>query len=273
MFSRTSLLFLIVILVNTYAEKLRIKNGFEAENGRYPYQVYLRHKNALNNIEDGFYCGGSIIHPRFVLTAGHCVNAEEASSVEIVAGSNKLGGIDAVYYQAELFIMHENFTDIENVNYADIALIRLTRDMIFNDRIQPVKLATVDYPYRNGLALTLSGWGRQGIPDRTHLNAIRMRIDDFDRCRRLIADVFLSDSRSPPRMDRSTMCLRPLNVVTGGTCTGDSGGPYVDDAGYQVGVVSWAAGCGEYAIYGISEVATYVPYYAHWIVNKVLSFN
>ena len=46
---------------------LRIIGGREADPGRWPWQVVI-----LNKYREAF-CGGTLIHPRWVLTASHCV--------------------------------------------------------------------------------------------------------------------------------------------------------------------------------------------------------
>ena len=46
------------------------------------------------------------------------------------------------------------------------------------------------------------------------------------------------------------------------SCQGDGGGPMVDHAGKQVGVVSWGIGC---ALAGYPGVFARVSYYADWI--------
>ena len=42
----------------------RIVGGTAAKSGQFPYQVALQ--------LDGFFCGGSIISDRWILTASHC---------------------------------------------------------------------------------------------------------------------------------------------------------------------------------------------------------
>ena len=44
----------------------RIANGVLSQQGQWPWIVHLI-------IASGFQCGGSLIHPQWILTAAHCV--------------------------------------------------------------------------------------------------------------------------------------------------------------------------------------------------------
>lgn len=46
----------------------RIVGGNDAPDGAYPYQVSIKNAKTGNH-----FCGGSIITPKTVLTAGHCI--------------------------------------------------------------------------------------------------------------------------------------------------------------------------------------------------------
>jgi Trypsin len=53
-------------------------------------------------------------------------------------------------------VVHENFNAQTFDN--DIALIELDRDLVFNNYVRPICLATVDFPA--GSTCAVSGWGQ-----------------------------------------------------------------------------------------------------------------
>ncbi|KAH9373272.1 hypothetical protein HPB48_005017 [Haemaphysalis longicornis] len=52
----------------------RIVGGEDAGPLEFPWQVSLRRKVPMINLDRGHTCGGSIINANYVLTAAHCVS-------------------------------------------------------------------------------------------------------------------------------------------------------------------------------------------------------
>lgn len=80
----------------------RIVGGTNADVGEFPYQVSLQLKGLLGG---GHFCGGSIIAPNVILTAGHCVtevSIPPLTHVEVVAGIVSLSNPGANVQQSRV---------------------------------------------------------------------------------------------------------------------------------------------------------------------------
>ena len=249
----------------------RIVGGIMAPTGTAPWQVSIQ--IALQG-RWFHWCGGSLIHPSWVLTAAHCMFDGRvpfrADQVSVVHGSHSLSSGGARHAAASL-IVHENYDAGRLVN--DIALIRLSQPLPAS-RSQTVQLQSerLERVFGSpGACSVVTGWGeteprgrnrsrndahRAPVPEQ--LRAVDLPIIDNGTC----AEAY------PGEIWPSMVCAGYAQG-TMDSCKGDSGGPLVVPGGptgwTQIGVVSWGEGCAQPNSYG---VYTRVSHYIDWILER-----
>ncbi|XP_077285052.1 proclotting enzyme-like isoform X2 [Arctopsyche grandis] len=116
--------------------------GQQTHRGDWPWHAAL-FLDSLTNKSKSYRCGGSLISPLYVLTAGHCVMLDS----KILDGrlSAKLGKFslnsnepDSLDIRVSEVILHE-FYDQDTLRN-DIALLKLSSNVTYNQYIQPVCL-------------------------------------------------------------------------------------------------------------------------------------
>ena len=215
-----------------------VVGGTEVAQGRYPWMVALSRG-----------CGGTLIAPDRVLTAGHCVEDLRVSEVRAYVGARtrKRGGYryDGLALRAADVATHPGYKPLDGggpVN--DVAIIRLEAAV---PNIEPVKLAmTGDTPlFAGGREATVIGWGvtrtdLRSAPLATSLQRGGLRILPESSCGRTYGSgnafrrsvMLCARSRNPSRRPNTSPCV------------GDSGGPLVVGEDLQVGIVSFGISCG-----------------------------
>jgi len=227
----------------------RIVGGKEV-NPKYklPYQVLVSPCNKQGHC---FMCGGTILNKRYVVTAAHCLYAGKdlmtlkgGSQFRVMLGEHDHCKATSSFVLASAVHKHPKF-DISSASVDnDIAILKLSKDLTFSDKIKPVCLptsATKDY---SGKASTVSGWGgtKAYTPmkpvDQPRQCALKEAIVDILKPSSKKCSDFLGDSSSTTRL-----CAWGKGKDA---CQGDSGGPLtVAENGKYVllGVVSYGSGC------------------------------
>lgn len=238
-----------------------VVGGKPAKDGRWPFIVALLDAGTSDNYNAQF-CGASLIGPRDVLTAAHCVAGTQPSQIQVLVGTQDLreGGRRV---NVSLITRHPKYN--ARTSDSDVAVLRLAEAV--ND-IEPVAFMTsLDDEARfapTGRTSFGMGWGETETTPHfpSELHNVKVPIVDRGVCN--------SADSYDGRITDTMLCA---GLAEGGkdTCQGDSGGPLVvKDASrafkLQVGVVSWGFGCADPDHYGIySRMATL----GTWVKDQV----
>jgi len=216
--------------------------GHNATIAEYPSLAFIEGVQATA----GYACTGTVVAPRVVLTAGHCVEDIESSSIvepELIAVATGVSNLKKIQLtqvsKVERVLAYPGFDPTEL--HGDAGLLILTEPVA----APPIALATgADAAlYEPGDQLTVAGWGidnRNTGHAPNQLQAATVPIEEASRCkegtRRFYP--FFDPNRQVCALDS------PHFHIT--TCHGDSGGPAIatraDGTPVELGVTSLGDG-------------------------------
>lgn len=251
-----------------HQSQTKIIGGTEVIRGRYPYQAALILKYGESYI---FNCGGSLIAPRYVLTAAHC---GESIDTVLLGRHNLYDLTNETDYEAIKVVEHfvyPGYNMEESMIRNDIMILKLEYESVaqvvsydtgFSNII--TKATTTN----NNSNVTGIGWGiTSNDGDRTEV-LLEVELD-------IVSDTECYDQWGESFQEDENICAtRPDKAV----CLGDSGGPLIikgndtdgDGDGtiaasdIQIGIVSFGSsrGCDDPKL---PNVFVRVSSYADWI--------
>ncbi|XP_069683016.1 trypsin-1-like isoform X2 [Periplaneta americana] len=231
----------------------RIINGYDAARTQFPGMLSLQ-------ISSSHKCGASILNENWALTAAHCVERNNASSITLYAGSIYLSSGGTTHNVSEI-IIHESYDALDSyIN--DIAVLKVSNPFqIDGVDVKPISLPAQGQNPPDEMLAEVIGWGELGEHGdfSDTLQKVNLMIVNQDQCRSIYE--FYSEN-----VYDSQICAG-LPVGIGGSCRGDDGGPLFVD-GNVVGLVSWSRYCArpEYP-----TVYTRVSDYVDWIKQKTVA--
>merc|ERR1711881_216700 len=205
----------------------QIVGGTEASPGEFPHQIAL----LRGGVGGSLMCGGSLIGPMKVVTAGHCCDGQSASRLGVRVGNHHLYQDDPD--QKDIAVskvwLHEDYDSWTITN--DICILDLEEAADFSSSV---------------IGTTSSGGSLAST-----LMKVDVPVVSDDDCRGAYGQSDIADS----------MICAGLDEGGKDSCQGDSGGPFM--CGNQLsGVVSWGYGCAEP---GYPGVYTQTSYFISWL--------
>ncbi|CAG0893628.1 unnamed protein product [Darwinula stevensoni] len=224
---------------------------------KYPWMVWYRTSSVA------FWCGGTLIGDRYVLTASHCVHDAPSATYYVTLGDLDRNTpfesgsivIPAQAIEHPQFVIKKSGNSLLAINN-DIALLKLSRPVDFQayPHIRPICLSMFALPF-TGQTVVDAGWGAttpwEGANGITTARLMEVTVN-------VVSDAVCKNNY-PTLFNTNFFCTQGDGK---NTCNGDSGGPvmYKTPSGYyqNIGVTSFSKSCSPNYGAAFAKTAIYV---------------
>ncbi|RLN49078.1 hypothetical protein BBJ29_010010 [Phytophthora kernoviae] len=226
----------------TVNEESRIYGGKEVDIDNYPFAVSIR-----MDFFDEAFCGGALIAPGWVLTAGHCIKTDEFDLLAVLGSQEREGNAGEEIKVVKGF-RHPRYHKKKHLY--DIGLLKLAKPSTH----ETANLCAEDGSDNEvGTVVTIVGWGlTENRTESDTLLGVNVEIITNAEC----------NKRYDNRITEGMLCAGKGDGKD--SCNGDSGGPLINN-NILVGIASWGRKCG--ARPGVYTRLTYVMDYINDIMD------
>ncbi|XP_044727837.1 trypsin alpha-like [Chrysoperla carnea] len=184
---------------------------------------------------DQQWCAGALISAYYVLSAAHCFDAFDHSTLFVRAGSTyryNSGGLTRSVEAVVSYEKYEQYKDLPERILFNIAMLRLAEPLDRADNVGHFQISAKQPGVGSTAKYVIAGWGdAEGGDGTVNLKTGTVELTSMQAC----AKVFLLKGMGE-RDTASLLCSKS----EAGLCYGDSGGPlYLRDILYGISLYSY----------------------------------